>query len=841
MYYEDFLEHIGTKYHSGRYPWGSGGHGQKDLLGELQEMKDQGLSEKQRADAMGWSISKLRSEVTLANNEKRARIADWIQNNAEKLKSEGWTDQRIGEELGISASSVRNYMKFKEDVKINQITNITNALKTDIDKFEYLDVGVGVERQLGISKQKLKAAVEALKEQGYYEHDIYVRRLSDPDKFTTVRVITKQSDLEVVKKNSDKIRTPEVWTDDHGITMQGLKPVQNMDWSRVEIRYKEDGGELKDGVIGLRPNVSDLDMGNAKYAQVRIAVSGTHYMKGMAVYEPDLPKGKDAIFYTNKPKGTPKEKVLKELKDNPDNPFGATIKRQNKLLNIVNEEGDWNNWSATLSSQFLSKQDVSFVKERIQVTYQSILDEFNELKSITNPVVKEHLLAVFGESLVSKAKHLKLAGVPGTKGHVILPITDMSPKEVYAPGYQNGERVVLIRYPHGGKFELPDLVVNNKNNTAKKILGNAQDAIGIHPSVANKLSGADFDGDTVYVVPNSSGKIKTSRSLPELKNFDPQSYKVPHDTIKDDFTQQLEMGKVSNLITDMTIKGASQNEIARAVKHSMVVIDAKKHKLDYKQSAIDNGISALQKKYQLKESGHVGASTLISRAKQDVVVDSYTTVGGKQKVVKKGLIESLDDVRTISSGSKMENAYADYANTLKKLGKEVEKELGSIKPPVRLPSATKEYLPQVKSLDDKLDRALLNAPRERQAQLLASNTYYKNVKPDMSKEEKKKLKAQALSAARVKTGANKELVQITPVEWEAIQNGAISKTKLKQILLNTDIDKVRELATPRESKPQPRKVVTKMRMLQEKGYTYAEISQATGLPVAQVKKLLNVD
>lgn len=58
---------------------------------------------------------------------------------------------------------------------------------------------------------------------------------------------------------------------------------------------------------------------------------------------------------------------------------------------------------------------------------------------------------------------------------------------------------------------------------------------------------------------------------------------------------------VSNLITDMTIKGATDEELCRAVKHSMVVIDAVKHKLGYKQSEIDNDIESLKKKYQSNE------------------------------------------------------------------------------------------------------------------------------------------------------------------------------------------------------------------------------------------------
>lgn len=56
----------------------------------------------------------------------------------------------------------------------------------------------------------------------------------------------------------------------------------------------------------------------------------------------------------------------------------------------------------------------------------------------------------------------------------------------------------------------------------------------------------------------------------------------------------------------------------------MVVIDAEKHHLDYKQSEIDNGIASLKKKYQgsYDEDGryHEGAATLISRAKSETSV-----------------------------------------------------------------------------------------------------------------------------------------------------------------------------------------------------------------------------
>ena len=151
------------------------------------------------------------------------------------------------------------------------------------------------------------------------------------------------------------------------------------------------------------------------------------------------------------------------------------------------------------------------------------------------------------------------------------------------------------------------------------------DAIGINSKTAGILSGADFDGDTVTTIP-LSGKVKitSTRPLDGLKNFDPKDAypKRAGMKIMSEKQKQIEMGVTSNLITDMTIKGATDKELARAVRHSMVVIDAVKHELDYKKSEQDNGISALKKKYQRNVDPETGAeshgvSTLLSRAKSE--------------------------------------------------------------------------------------------------------------------------------------------------------------------------------------------------------------------------------
>lgn len=852
----DEILHYGVKRRSGRYEWGSGKDPQRsqDILSKTDEMQAKGMSEKEIADELGMTISKLRSEKAWANEVRKNVIAEGVRSRRER----GLTYDQIAEEMAISAASARNYDKRVASIETQQLATVSDILRDSVNEYGYLDVGIGVERQIGVSRTKLKAAVDKLKEEGYVEHEIYVKRLNDSSKYTTIKVLTKETDLEVVKANSDKIRPVQSWTDDGGITRQNMKPPQPIDWKRVEIRYGDKGGEDKDGVIEMRRNVDDLDLGGKNYAQVRIQVGDTHYLKGMAMYSDDLPDGKDIVFNTNKPSGTAKEDVLKPLKNNPDNPFGATINRQSGALNILSEEGDWSNWGKTLSSQFLSKQPTKLVKERLDATFEKAKAEFDVINSLTNPAVKKHLMEAYSNELDSKAKHLKAQGIPNMGGHVILPFPDMNANEVYAPNYNDGDKVVLVRYPHGGIFELPELTVNNKG-PAKKVLGtSAPDAIGIHPSVATKLSGADFDGDTVYVLPNNNRKIKVSKSLDDLKDFNPNKYQVDHKTISPK-NKQTQMGVVSNLITDMTIKDASDSELARAVRHSMVVIDSEKHNLDWKQSAKDNGIAALQKRYQtyispLDGKVHTGASTLISKSKQTVQVggtkEKYvdkrtgktkTTIKGGEKVA---LVDMFDDAHTLSSGTAVENLYADYINKTKALRNTAQKEYMATPSVKRNKEAATKYVNEVKTLDQKLNIALLNAPLERQAQLMATQTYYTKLKEgnyDFDSDQKKKLKSQAMAGARVIVGANKTLVDVTPREWEAIQAGAISNNKLVQILQNTDMDKIKKYATPApESKLSTAKTTRAMTLL-TRGYTQAEVADAIGVSVNELRNALSVE
>lgn len=844
----DRLLHYGIPRKSGRYPWGSGEDPYQGLNGykflkDYDNLKAKGMSEKDIAAKMGMNTTQLRNNITWANSEKRKFLYDQVTT----MNEAGMSGVMIAEKLGISEGSVRNYLKSTEKPQKIQLDNVEKAIKDGAEKTGYLDVGVGVERQLGVSRTQFNAAVNKLVEDGEYTiHQIYVKNLNNPNSpdgkanYTTVKVLTKEKDLEVVKSNSDKIRGLNTFSDDNAMTLTKLTAPQMVKLDRIKIRYAEEGGADKDGLIEMKRGVDDLDLGGSNYAQVRIAAEGNLYLKGMAAYSDDkFPKGVDLIFNTNKEKGTPVDKVLKKMSDDPENPFGANIVKQKGALNIVNEQGDWDKWSGKMSSQFLSKQSTTLIKDRLDATYDSIKKEYDEINSLTNPVVKKYLLGSDGgfiDGLDSKARNLKAQGLKGTKSHVLLPITDLKPNEIYAPNYKNGDRVVLVRHPHGGIFEIPELVVNNRGSKiAKAMIGpNARDAVGIHPSVAGKLSGADFDGDTALVIPNRNGAIKTSRSLKELANFDPQSYKVGkgHPAVDPktgktitDRHKQTQMGLVSNLITDMTIKGATQGELARAVKHSMVVIDSEKHNLDWKKSAEDNGINALRRKYQSTvnpDTGKktLGASTLISRSKNKVNIS-----------------DPHFDPDRLSSGTAQEKLYSGYIKKLQALKNTAIKSNDSIKIPPYSKEAAKAYAPEVQSLNKKLNTALLNAPRERQAQILTNKIYYSKVTPEMSKDDKKKLRSRALAAARVATGAKKESIKISDREWEAIQSSAISTTKLVQILNNADMDRVKKLATPRPSGMSASKV-SRARTMLSNGYTYAEVAEALGVSTSTISQEL---
>lgn len=1014
---EEFIQHYGIKRRSGRYPWGSGEdpyqHGD-DFLSRVEKLKANGWTETPEniKKEFGINTTQYRREKSICKDERRMlKVA-----TAKALQKDGLGASEIGRKMGLPESTIRSLLDQDSESKMMQCRETADFLRKQVDKKKMIDVGANVEYELNVSREKLDTALYMLEREGYNVWGGRVPQPTNKNQMTTLKVLCDKDIPNSAIFDYDKIQTINDYVSrDGGETYEKkFTYPSSMDSKRLMIRYADDvgsdgiKGNDKDGIVELRRGVADLSLGESRYAQVRILVDGTHYIKGMAVYSDNMPDGIDVVFNTNKGRDKSKMEVLKEIKKDPDNPFGSAIKDadqggqywydpktgkrvsandptvKNKKLGLINkrsDEGDWTDWKDVLPAQFLSKQSKQLAKKQLDLAKADKEAEFDEIMSLTNPTVKKYYLEKFASSCDGAAVDLKAAALPGQKYHVIIPVNTLKDTEIFAPQYESGTKLALVRYPHGGTFEIPVLTVNNKNKLAKDIIGTSSiDAVGITKKVADRLSGADFDGDTVMCIPTDDrkGRVRIQRQdeLEGLKGFDNKlQYGYTKKTIDSDGTEHYyrgdkefkpmsktmtnkEMGVISNLITDMTLSGgATKEELAQAVRHSMVIIDAEKHKLDYKQSYIDNNIAALQKKYQPKydDDGNIigggGASTIISKSKGTIHVDKrrgeprinikgkswydpskpegsllYTTAADKDlyyvdgtydkktgrktlkttsgktitydmtskadrdkyepikklnpetgkyepvynkdpktgKVtttnsdgsityrVSKRTMESknmaeTDDAMTLVSRSRhpMEILYADYANSMKALANRARIEMINTGNLESNPTAKKIYKTEVSSLEAKLNDALKNSVKERTAVRLASAEIKAKVEADPSlnknKKELKKISQRSLSKYRDEVGSisrKKRAIQITDKEWEAIQAGAISDHKLKQILNNSDPDTLRDRAMPKAKNTLSAAQISRIKRMSDSNFTLEQIAQKMGIATSTVSKYL---
>lgn len=912
--FNDYLMHYGTPRHSGRYPWGSGKKYQRSrsFMSQYDELRKAGKTEREIAIALGCigengkpSTSLLRSRRAKAKEEEE--VANILY--ASKLHAKGVSKTEIARRMGVTEGTVRNLLKKDANVerKEKSILAVADVLGKQIREKGIVDVGAGTNSHLGINENKLKDAVASLKDEGYQMVYIKVPQLSTgkytntkamiPPTMTTKEAYAKIRESYENIKNLDEVHCNE---NGHG-SIDILHDPINIKPERVSIRYAEQGGKEKDGVMEIRPGVKDLDIGESGYAQVRIGVDSIKgskdktFLKGMAVYgDPKkMPDGVDIIFNTNKHEGTDFEDVLKkqDLSDT-RNPFKASIQKQNDwvddkgekhqgAVNIVNDENDWEHWSKSLASQFLSKQPLETAKKQLDIDAARRESEFERINSLTNPTLKKHLMLEFADECDDAAICLKAAAMPRQSTKVILPLPSLSENEVYAPAYKDGEEVVLIRYPHQGTFEIPRLTVNNNNREGNRVITkDAKAAIGINAKVAEQLSGADFDGDTVIVIPTKGQNIINSPQLKGLKDFDPKEvYARPKGTEspwkKGSNTEHRQMGEISNLITDMTLQGATEEELVRATKHALTIIDVGKHNLDYKASEEENGIKALKLKYQGKKTG--GASTLISKSKSEKRVDfrdenrydidpetgekiylpgkesqrwynkSYKDPATGKKIYTDELLErqtkstkmaEAKDARELSTGLPIEEVYAEYANRMKALGNLARKTYMQTPDIEYSPSANKAYKAEVDHLKEELVKYDKNRPIEREAQRIAGSQLRlkKQANPEMTKEEEKKWRNLLLRRAREQTGAQRYRFDITDREWEAIQSGAVNKTTLKSILLAVDNDKIMKRALPSNGLKMSTSDIRRAKMMLKNDYTLEEVADAFDVSVSTLTR-----
>lgn len=955
---EEYIEHYGMPRRSGRYPWGSGDEPyqhSRDFMGRVDEMRKKGFTyydketgktltgDKAIATYFGYSTTDFRTVYSIAKDQRRMDDVA----TAKRLKEkEGMSNSEIGRKMGINESSVRSLLNASSESRMKQARATADFLKERVEKSSHgmIDVGKGVNLELNVSQEKLNQALFMLQaENGYHVYNNRFDQVTNKGQMTTQKVLTKPEIKYKDIYDLSKIDTVKDYiTRDGGDSYEKkFHYPESLDSKRVKILYDEDGGTQRDGMTWIRPGVKDLSLGESRYAQVRIMVDGKYYIKGMAAYgDPKIfPPGVDVIVNSNKSKDKGMEKALKKIKDDPDNPFGALIKEGGQywynqktgertsakdpnaklgLINKTREEGEWSAWKDSLPSQFLSKQSKTLAKNQLDLDVANKKEEYAEIMALSNPTIKKYYLNKFAQSCDAAAMNLQAAALPGQKYHVFLPVPSLKDNEVYAPNYKDGTKLAIIRFPHGGQFEIPILTVNNKNKEAIALMSKtASDAIGINQKVAEQLSGADFDGDAGICIPTGNGKVKIQNKKPlsELVSFDNKleyggEEKVDANGKKhyyrngieyfppEDKRKQLEMGKVSNLISDMTLLGADDHEIARAVKHSMVVIDAEKHKLDYKASEKDNNIAGLKKKYQGSATG--GAATIISAAKSPYRVDkrqgqprvnlkknayrnkdgdiwydptrpegallykraddadySFEKIDPKTGKVKlyegtkttesKKMLET-DDAMTLVSPfrNKMELVYADYANSMKELARQSRVEASNTDKIAYDREAKKKYASEVESLKAKIEKAELNTARERAANRMAAATVKAkkdaaNVKGEaISGKDIKKAGQVALTKYREELGSvsrKDRNIVLTDREWEAIQAGAVSENTLNRILRNSDADSLRQRAMPKETRELNKAKQNRIKAMSA-SYTIAQIAEKLGVSTSTVTKYL---
>lgn len=933
----DYIMHYGTKRHSGRYPWGSGEHPYQDEpwfrgWDELRKTK----SEREIAEEYGMTLKEIRYRHGYGVAAERAgQIA-----HAKELRdTRQMSVKAIAKKMGVSESTINKWLAPGYEEENRGIEDLCDHLEKVINKKKMIDIGKGCAMALNVNQTQFEKAIQVLKDRGYINVQWDQQQFTKAAKPTHMTVLVapqkgweelsdkqvKKEAYNLVQKNLDNISLPyEVQFNQDDKSVLGVHPPVSISSKRILVLHANDKnpidgrlGEERDGLIQLRRGVDDISLGGDLYAQVRIGVDGTHYLKGMAVYADNMPEGVDVIFNTSKSASKPimldstddSKQVLKPMKRGEDgsididDPFGAQIMAggQHGVINKVNAEGKWGDWTSakTLASQVLSKQDPSLAKRQLALAYSKQYEEYEEIMNITNPVVKQKRLLDFAEECDTAAVHMKAAALPGQSVKVLLPVPSLKPTEVYCPQYTNGTILALIRYPHQNLGEIPIVTVNNNNKEGKSfITGAAKDAIGIHPEVAHRLSGADFDGDTVVAIPNDKGYIKNMPEIEAMRGFDPRAAWPAYEGMKR-CTKQYGyhlMGVTTNLLTDMSLQGASIDEITRVTKYSMVCIDAHKHNLNWRGAEKEYRIDELRRKYQKKTDGsgkYGGAGTIISRASGEYDVHDRKLTGinketgekeyyytGKRKVyftnpntgkkyykelspnqegysedgklvtIKSTQMAEAKDARElVSAGNfRIEQVYADFANQMKSLANTARKESLVVEQTPYSKHAENVYSKEVASLKQKVTEAKMSASLERQALRNATVIVQEriNAYPDRydksttdGKQKLRKMKNQVINHQRAILGKPHPF-DISDREWEAIQAGALHKTTVKEIIEKADQERVKQLSTPKTSNLS---VLTDAKISRAKaminsGYTAADVASELGISTSTLYKYI---
>jgi hypothetical protein len=212
------------------------------------------------------------------------------------------------------------------------------------------------------------------------------------------------------------------------------------------------------------------------------------------------------------------------------------------------------------------------------------------------------------------------------------------------------------------------------------------------------------------------------------------------------------------------------------------------------------------------------------------------------KTIEVKRLANTDDAHTLSTKHPIEKLYADHSNKFKGMANKARLEASKTPNLTQSSHAKKVYAGEVESLASKLHTAQLNAPRERAAQVIAGAQVraIKQSNKNLDREHLQRIEFRHLELARKRTGAGKTMIEISDREWEAIQAGAVSNARLKDILKHTDIDKVKKLATPKPKRLMSNtKAARAESMLASGKYTRQQVAAALGVSVSTLDRAMN--
>ena len=210
---------------SGRYPFGSGERAHQhswDTLTRINKLKAQGMSDKEIAKAMGWTMEvydKKTKQMTTEGNTSRYKAekeiavhevamdkydeVTWYRTHNDPKTGKPYTTSEIARLMGFkNESSLRSFEESSKFSSESPIFKAAEQVKANIERTGYLDVGKGTNLYLGITDDRMKTVLAVLEKEGYQVvNDVQVKQLNGGDNYTTRKILVAPDQVGATDKN----------------------------------------------------------------------------------------------------------------------------------------------------------------------------------------------------------------------------------------------------------------------------------------------------------------------------------------------------------------------------------------------------------------------------------------------------------------------------------------------------------------------------------------------------------------------------------------------------------------------------------------------------------------